>query len=200
MFLTIAKVVTPFLTMYQTDAPLLPFIRNDLQDLIRDLLARFMQKSVMDKANTITKLLRLDPCDQKQHVTSNYVDIGFAAEQGLRELRRTKKVSECDCLAVCLETKSCLIAVTKKILEKSPLNYPLARNLNWLAPDLICRSPDACVTQLKRCLSLLSESGHVDMAKCDDIVKQFGMFACTAATQDAFLSFQLCKDRLDELL
>lgn len=125
VFLTIAKVVTPFLTRYQTDAPMLPFIRNDLQDLVRDLLARFMQKSVLDKANTITKLLRVDPSEQTQHVASHAVDIGFAAEQSLRELKRTKKASERDCLALRLEAKSCLIAITQKILEKSPVNYLL---------------------------------------------------------------------------
>lgn len=90
--------------------------------------------------------------------------------------------------------------MTNNLLEKSPLNYPLARNLNWLVPGLICHSPDACVASLKRCLSLLTESGHVQVGKCDDIIKQFGIFARNAATQDAFLMFRVGKDRLDELL
>ena len=88
VFLLVAKVVTPFLTLYQTDSPMLPFIQGDLHDLIRDPLARFIQKSVLDKTDTVIKVLRLEPTDHKQHVASNKVDIGFAVENLQRELHK----------------------------------------------------------------------------------------------------------------
>ena len=200
IFLTIAKIVTPFLVMYQTDAPMLPFLRGDLHDLIRGLLTRFIKKCVLDKANTVTKLLGLDPTDQSQHVSSNSVDIGFAAEKIMREHKRAKKLSEHDCLSVRLDTKKCLIAMTKKLLHKCPVNYPLVRNLNWLVPDSICHKPNECVAHLKRCLCLLSESGHVEVRNCDDIIKQYNGFLRKAATQDAYLEFRVSTDRLDKLL
>ena len=110
--------MTPFLTLYQTDTPIHPFICGDLHDLVRDLLAIFIQKSVLDIADTVTKVLRLDPTDHKQHVASSKVVIDFAAEKLLLKLhKRAKQIIERDYLPVQLDTKRCLIAMTEKILE-----------------------------------------------------------------------------------
>ena len=95
-------------------------------------------------------------------MASDKVDTGFAAEKLQRDLHK-RKVSEHDCLSVQLDTKRCLVAVC---LEKCPLNYLLARNLNWIVPDFICHKPDMCITHLKQCLFLPSESGHVEVRNC----------------------------------
>ena len=48
-FISLAKATTSFLTRYQTDAPMQPFIKSDLKDLLEDLLKRFVKKEVCEK-------------------------------------------------------------------------------------------------------------------------------------------------------
>ena len=200
VFLSIAKDVTPFLVKYQSDAPMLPFLATDLQAIIRDLLHRFVKKPILDNATTATKLLRIDLYDTAGHKQTASIDIGFAAEQLLKGLRSSKKISDRECLSVHLETKACLQAMVKKLIEKSPLGYPLVRSLSWMIPDQICQKPEVCTTHLKRCLGVLTDTGHIQVDKCDDVLKQFRLFARDVATDENFLSFSITKHRLDELL
>ena len=74
---------------------------------------------------------------------------------------------------MCLNTKACLIALVRKLQEKSPLNYPLVRCLSWLLLEQISKNPNAGISNLKRCLNVLTDSGHVEVGKCDTILAQY---------------------------
>ena len=124
-------------------------------------MARFIQKSILDKADTFTKVLRLDPTDYNSMWHPIKLILALLLRSSNVSCIRGKSV-EHDCLSVRSGTKRCLIAISKS-LEKCPLNYLLARNLNWLVPDFICHKPDMCITHLKQCLFLLSESRHVEV-------------------------------------
>ena len=104
-FIAMAKDTTPFLLKYQTDAPMLPFVKGDLENLLRDLMRRFIKKDVLENADTVGKLLQIDPYKKKLHVQSTAVDIGFAAEQALRWLKTSKKISDRDILSLRLDCK-----------------------------------------------------------------------------------------------
>ena len=51
-FIDIASFLNKFLKMYQTDAPMVPFMADDLECLTRRLLKCVVKKSVLDKAIT----------------------------------------------------------------------------------------------------------------------------------------------------
>ena len=51
-FIDIASFFNKFLKMYQTDAPMVPFMADDLECLTRRLLKCVLKKSVLDKAIT----------------------------------------------------------------------------------------------------------------------------------------------------
>ncbi|CAM4652640.1 unnamed protein product [Leuciscus chuanchicus] len=63
----------PFLTKYQTDAPMIPFLGRDLEDLIR---------TSVDVSPV--KLVKLDVTDQKLWVSPKQVDIGIGATTALK--------------------------------------------------------------------------------------------------------------------
>ena len=83
----------------------------------------------MDSATTVVKLLRVGLKNATNHKQSSSTDIDFAAQQLLRELKTAKKVNEEDVLSVRLDAKQCLIVMVDKLLDKSPLGYPLVRSL-----------------------------------------------------------------------
>ena len=105
IFLAFAKDVTPFLTKYQTDMPMLPFMSDDLFEAITDLATRFIKKDVMEKIKGPVKLLGLSLHDRSNHLDTSAIDIGFAADSMLRDLRRKKKISDKDCFALRQDAK-----------------------------------------------------------------------------------------------
>ena len=59
-FITIAKVLTPFLKKFQSEEPMLPFVAEELYTILWTLLGKFIKKSVLDEATTATKLSKID--------------------------------------------------------------------------------------------------------------------------------------------
>ena len=45
-FASVAKQITPFLTAFQTDKPMLPFMSNSLCTLLRSLMDMFVKKEL----------------------------------------------------------------------------------------------------------------------------------------------------------
>jgi len=56
------------------------------------------------------------------------------------------------------ETKGFLIAVVKKLVEKSPLNCMLVRNAECLNPLKINKDSSVYVDQLTKCLKVLCDA------------------------------------------
>ena len=52
--------MTPFLTLYQTDKPMVPFLAKDLFQLLKSLLRRFLKPNVMKVVKSVDKLLDVD--------------------------------------------------------------------------------------------------------------------------------------------
>jgi len=55
-FNSVAKQISPFLTLYQTDQPMAPFIRGDLYKLLKSLIIRFFMPAVMKDITSAAKL------------------------------------------------------------------------------------------------------------------------------------------------
>ncbi len=66
---------------------MVPFLCDDLHRMIRGLLQRFVKPDILNDANTVQKLLKLDVDDTATHVSYKKVDVGFAAEDVLRHLK-----------------------------------------------------------------------------------------------------------------
>ena len=43
----------------------------------------------------------------------------------------------------------CLIKIVKKLQEKSPLKFPIVRQITCLDPTRMARDPELCITQMK---------------------------------------------------
>ncbi|KAH8034244.1 hypothetical protein HPB51_021957 [Rhipicephalus microplus] len=146
-------ILKPFLTEYQLDKPLVFFLKRDLECLVRKLLARFVKCSVLSVSTGVVGMLKMDVADPNNHVSSEKVDIGHAAEQVLK----AAKVSSKDVFAFRMECKQFLVSTTKKILEKSPLTYHLVRNLSSLDPRHMASKPDDCLAGFRKVLDALMQ-------------------------------------------
>ena len=89
-FLSLAKVVTPFLTVYQTDRPMIPFLASDLHTVVKQLLARFMKDDFVESI-TLSKMTEIDVSDAKLCKSSSKIQLGFTAISLLKQLLMSKK-------------------------------------------------------------------------------------------------------------
>ena len=89
---SVAKQINPFLTAFQTDKPMLPFTSSSLYILLKSLLNRFIKGELMTEATSPLKILKLNPTDKEQHLDYQKVDVGFVAQQILKE--KSAKLSE----------------------------------------------------------------------------------------------------------
>ena len=148
-FSSVAQCVEPFLTLYQTDRPVLA---SDRESMLRKLMKCFVKNTVLTEADTVMKLVAVDIVDVENLKGYSSIDCGFVANKCLKELLTEKKVSERQVLAFKMETRSFLTGIVQKLLVKNPLptmlqnktvtNWKTNSQNSWVMPaeDQISRS------------------------------------------------------------
>ncbi|KAL3042124.1 hypothetical protein OYC64_020135 [Pagothenia borchgrevinki] len=132
IFNSIAREIKPFLTLYQTDKPMLPFFSEDLFQLMKGLMGRFFKEEPMKEATTVLKLLHIPLQDSSIHKDATKINLGFSAETCLKQLRSINKVSERQALELRMECKTFLIKLLEKLQNKAPVNQQLVRSMRCL--------------------------------------------------------------------
>lgn len=202
-FISVAKVVDPFLKKFQSDAPILPFLCTELKTMVTTLLQRFVTQTTLDKANTMAKLAALDVTDKTLLLPAKKVDVGFVAKGLLRKKLADKKTSELQVMAFQTQTRDFLQALVEKVLDKSPIRYGLARNLRWLSPNaFINQDPrQTNKTQFQNCVQLLEAANRVAASDVDAITSEMAHFQAEVQQSSEltaqFQGFLHPQDRLD---
>ncbi|KAK1903780.1 Acetyl-coenzyme A carboxylase carboxyl transferase subunit alpha [Dissostichus eleginoides] len=174
-FLMVAREVTPFLKLYETDKPMLPFMSEDLSNILRSLMEKFIKPSVMKNATTTVKLLQVDLTDPVNHMDVTKLRVGFVTERGLEEHMKknsgSTQISPCKKL-VCSGSKGKVLKIKEVSTRK-------------------------CTTVL---CCLLVETGRIEEKCCDEIIREFGHFYdhSLMSASDSFRDFNPQSGRLDE--
>ncbi|XP_026060063.1 uncharacterized protein LOC113044351 isoform X2 [Carassius auratus] len=200
-FVFIARVFQPFLEKYQKDAPMMPFLWNDLEDLIRSLLKRFIKRDALPSSPY--KLVRLDVTDQKLWLGTKDVDIGMGAAAVIKGLSGAKgRVSELGVLQFKKECQNALSKICKKALDKCPLKYATVHNMMCLDPRKMYSSPDECLQKLKRLIEkfVLDKQLTGGISSGDVISQQFEKALSNEAKSLEFANFQPSVSRVDTFL
>ncbi|XP_058873644.1 uncharacterized protein LOC117967216 isoform X2 [Acipenser ruthenus] len=174
-FASVARQLKPFLEKFQTNAPMLPFLAEEFQALLSSLLSRFIKKDVLGKANTVIKLLKIDPLDKTLHVAHKHLDLSFATNRALEQasekladgLRGTEFKMECITF---------LASTTKKLLEINPLLNPMVRYLAALSPRFMVMSEQDATAKFERLLQILLNAKWHTAAQCEVILAAYTLF------------------------
>lgn len=100
--LAVAVALQPFLTVFQTDRPLV-FLAKDLENIVRKLLTKFLKPSILCSSVEITGLLKID-IEDLNHVPLERVDVGQTAEQLLKSHKN--KCESCICVSYAVQAVS----------------------------------------------------------------------------------------------
>ena len=83
-FSYIASLLQPYLTKYQTDNLLLPFLGKDLERLHMSLLQLVIKPDVLDKCGSPPALLQIDSSDKSIYLKLKDIHFGFSTEEELK--------------------------------------------------------------------------------------------------------------------
>lgn len=199
-FLTLAGEITPFLKLYQTDKPMMPFVSGDLTNMLRNLMGKFIKLSVVKNATTTLKLLEVDYADPVNHVDVAKLRVGLVTKQVLEENLNNNPDADRLRLEFKQNCKVFLLKMVSILLEKSPLKNFLVRSLSVLDPRMLLESKEESVQKLKTVLRLLFEAGRIEEKCCDEVLREFACFydRVVMSTPDAFRNFDPESERLDE--
>ena len=79
--------------IFQTDKPMMPFLWDSLQRIVRQLMLIFISKDVVDKAKWAYQLCKIDLDNKEIFLINDSIKLPIATSSALRQLD-VKKYSE----------------------------------------------------------------------------------------------------------
>ena len=93
-FANIAKVLNKFLVGYQTKKPMVPFLAQSIEDIIRSFSLMFLLKDTLNKANTFLRLSKFYFKDRAIQKHGKDVDPGVSMKLEITDLKKNGKGSD----------------------------------------------------------------------------------------------------------
>ena len=196
-FSSVASLLEPLLSKYQGDQPLLLFLCNDLQDLLRSLMRKFIKDEVLRDCSTAQRLVQMDVSSAANQVSLSKVQLGFQTDRLLAEAKKHQSVTELDVMSFRAEALEFLKAVVLKLQEKSPLNFSLVRNMSCLNPKTMTEKRDLSMRKMKRILQCLCQVKRISDAACDKAYEEYSLFLDSTAVERASEMFNPATQRVD---
>lgn len=163
--------VGPFLRRFQSQKPMIPFLFTSLEELMKNLMMRFVKSEKIIEASTFQRLINLDLQDSTNLVSIEKVDVGFAA----KVLMKKAQCSEKEKLLFKNEFKNLLITMVEKLRQKSPLKSHLARGLTAFDPNLILLKPSLAIKRIDTVLEHLHTHRRICDKTAEKAKKQFSL-------------------------
>nr|XP_055033928.1 uncharacterized protein LOC129422183 [Misgurnus anguillicaudatus] len=183
-YMAITRTFSPFLTFNQTDVPVIPFLAKDLAELLKSML----------------QLVRLDVTDKQSWVNPKEVNIGLGAESLLKELLKKKKIGELTVLEFKRDCVKVMSTIIQKVQDKSPLKYPVVRQVACLNPSMMFSDPDWCISSMTKLVQMFLQAQQLSggVSAADVIIQQFSDFL--SVENETLISYQPTETRLDTFL
>ncbi|KAK1906949.1 hypothetical protein KUDE01_009345 [Dissostichus eleginoides] len=181
-FAFVARQLKPFLEVFQTDAPMVPFLAKELQSTLTGLLSCFIKREELAKIKTPLQLTKLDPQEKQIHVPLKHLDIGFSTKQALQKASEKLQENPVKIVEFKKECVSLLAMTCKKIMERSPLMYPAVRHMRSLDPVMIVTETESTTAIFEKLLQVLLNAGWCLATECDKVLSQYKAFSLDVNT------------------
>ncbi|XP_067143074.1 uncharacterized protein [Centruroides vittatus] len=143
-----------FLTRFQSNKPLAPYLYKAVVQLLMNLMRKFVKNDrVTDK-----QFLKIDLNANENLVHLKNLDIGFGVKKVLKEL----KVSDKDILCFIRDCQKVLKVMTQKIIEKGPVKYKCVKALSSLDPEIIKMQSNVGKLYFNALLEILHDTNRID--------------------------------------
>ena len=198
-FISLCRKIEPFLTLFQTDRPMAPFIVAELDDLVLQLARRFMKPQYCSNRKTDTlKKLELK---NENYIELKNIDLGRQAKKLLDALLDSESVSEKEHEDMLKACRDAMVNFIAKLQNKSPSNHELAKNINCIDPKFIYNNPIKAVDNFRKALDCATEAKLLSERDYDMAYEQFQRFVDQKHSKPEFkdFNFRSAEHRIDSL-
>ncbi|CAI6352627.1 unnamed protein product [Macrosiphum euphorbiae] len=165
-FKSLANDVEPFLRNYQSDAPMAPFLYTDLKTIMETVMQKFIKKEIFES----TSITSIDVTDKNNIRLSKYIDLGYTTRQALRN---TEQINDKDMLKFRLDCSLIFQKFCSKLLDKSPLKYPIVRSITFCDPNIIASNFKISLRRLKNTLEIFVDNNLISGCAADRVEREF---------------------------
>ena len=191
-----------FLVTFETDNPMVPFMTESLDNVLRTLCGRFLSKDVLEEASSIYKLLKVDFNDKTNQVFLYSVDLGFAIKHDVKILKKSGKLNENQLRNLRSGALEFLSSLCTHFTEKSILKNRLVRSTSCLSPKIMLEPAQLLTNLLDKMLEILVGLKKVTSKMAMKAKQEYSKFLTHAAkpNTESFNEFEESKNRLDLFL
>nr|CAD7453350.1 unnamed protein product [Timema tahoe] len=165
-FLSLAEDLEPFLKEFQSDCPMSPFLHGNLLNILKTCMERVVKDNVLGS----TLLQKVDLKKEENLKGARDIDIGYATRSALRKCQGIKDI---DVLLFRQDCRTCLKNVVDKLLERSPLKFPLTEALTFLNPYKIGFNQDEAVQQMTSAMDILVTSNLIPASVAQNADREY---------------------------
>ena len=171
----IASELNSFLITFQSDKPMIPFLVEKLEELLRLLCVKFIRKDTLDAACTTYALLKVDVTDTSNQKIVSDVDVGFTIKHDIKILPSSKKGTDTN-----LQFQRRSNAVPCNSLqphhEKTLINSLCARCLFCLLPNHLADFPEKYEKLFTKILERLVLYKRISGKEADTAKQEYSSF------------------------
>ena len=118
-FISVASLFQPYLTKFQGDGPMMPFVCSELVVVLTDLMSKFIKPKKLENIS-MYKAATLS-LEAENQVTIQNVNISYGAKSALSQLKTTHKISDLQILEFKGQCLNIYKTVCSKLQDKCPL-------------------------------------------------------------------------------
>jgi hypothetical protein len=180
----VSKDFERFLTIFQDSKPLIHELHDEMTELLRNLLLRFVKPElVTDKSATnLVKYLEKD-IEGKDFLPNDKIDIGSEASKTLKQLKDdSTKIGHYH--AICRDVKKLMEKCAAYLAKKLPLGNVLLKNIACLSPLL--RTQPASLQMIVAVVANLPYCNSAE--KNDNVIREWRKYQDEVIPEEFFNS------------
>ena len=145
-FSFLARCLLPYLSRYQLQKPMISFLHDDIQQLVKELLSLTIKSEVIGNCKEdYYALLKIDLRDVRSLIKKNDIHVGFVTLDELQSLLRKDLISLADIIKFRIETREFLVTLQEKMFRKNPLSFNIVKYMSVFNPKvLLNQAPSVC--------------------------------------------------------
>ena len=145
-FSFLAGRLLPYPTRYQSQKPMIPFLRDDIQQLVKELLSLTITSEVIDNYKEDYKaLLKIDLRDVRNHIKKKNMHVGFGTLDKLQSLLPKGLISHAAINKFRIEARELIVTLLEKMFRKNHLLLNIVKYMSVFDPKvLLNRAPIVC--------------------------------------------------------
>ena len=198
-FSFVGSLFKPFLTKYQTSWPMLPYMYDDLKELVRNVLQLYVKYEVIEKCKAASDYKQINLSEKSKIVNKSKLNIGRAADVTIAKMKHQDIASKSEIDTYKQECLSFLLSTTKKLFEKTPLGSSIMRHASCLNPSHVTNLASSSES-FKQLMNQLVYLKIFPDKTGDKALIQFSNFIpnCVKEEPEKITSFDPKKQRIDD--